>query len=105
MEWISKFLVTLLVVTGVFVAIASRCQLSAHVTADGGSCSTTLFDAPAIPHADLAAVEMPSPRFDLVAILIVVAAIIVPGAAPGKIQTFLQKTKPIPRRISFSRRD
>ncbi|NBS41584.1 hypothetical protein EBS80_02900 [bacterium] len=105
MEWLSKILVTVLVVTGIFVAVVSGCQWSSRFVADGGSCSNTQFDAPAIPHAALPDVALPVVRLDLIAILVAVVALVVPVELVRRTNAVPSSPNSRPRRIEFSMRD
>lgn len=105
MEWLSKMLVTALVVTGVFVAVLSGCQWSPSIAADGGSCSNTQYDAPTLPHAALTDVALPDIRLGLVAILVAVVAVVAPTEAARRTDDVPPFPNRRPRRIEFARRD
>lgn len=105
MEWLSKILVTVLVVTGVFVAVISGCRWSATFVHDGGSCTNVQLDAPTVPHATLGDVALPDARVDLLAILVAVAALVVPIEAARRTRSVHMVSRGQQRPVEFSMRD
>lgn len=77
MEWLSRLLVCVLVVTGISVALLSGCQPSERAMPDGGSCSETQI-GPFSPLATQTDADVPLVRVELVAILVAIFLLVFP---------------------------
>ncbi len=77
MEWLSRLLVCVLVVTGISVALVSGCQFSDRVLPDGGSCSQAQI-GPYVPLATQTDADLPPLRVELFATLVATLLLVVP---------------------------
>lgn len=104
MEWLSRLLVCVLVVTGISVALLSGCQLSERATPDGGSCSETQI-GPLMPFAAQTDADVPLVRLEFAAILVAVFLLVVPTLETAFPRDLRNRSRGGPRQAAFAMRD
>ena len=104
MDWLSRVLISALVVTGIFVAVTSGCQPFMRALPEGGSCSQTIIEPQSLIGIQTVA-DVPPVRIEFTAVLVAIFLLVVPHLEIAFPSDRRNRARGSPRRIPLVLRD